>query len=165
MATISLTGGSNGDVLNGDAGVDTLIGQGGIDQLFGGADGDTLTGGDGNDTMDGGAGNDRMIWNPGDDNDVMEGGAGSDIAEINGGNGAENFLHRPRTARTRIDFARTKPAAFTIDIGTTENLVLNTDGGNDTLVTARQPLRPHRAHHRRRRGQRHICKAATAPTC
>ena len=160
-----LTGGSNGDILNGDAGVDTLQGQAGIDQLFGGADGDTMAGGDGDDTMNGGAGNDRMIWNSGDDNDVMEGGADSDIAEVNGSNGDETFSIAPDPGDpTRVDFARTSGVAFTIDIGTTENLVLNAGGGNDTLVTAgdlsvssRSPSTAERA--------TTICKAATAPTC
>jgi Ca2+-binding RTX toxin-like protein len=148
----TLIGGSNGDILNGDAGVDTLIGQGGIDQLFGGADGDTLAGGDANDTMNGEAGNDRMIWNPGDDDDVMEGGADSDIAEINGGNGAEHFTIT-RNGRG-VEFRRVNSAPFLVDIGTTENLVLNANGGNDTLTTIGNLSCPDPSHHRWRRRRR-----------
>jgi Ca2+-binding RTX toxin-like protein len=81
--------------------------------------------------MFGGAGNDRMIWNPGDDSDLMEGGAGTDTAEVNGGNGAEQFTATANGARVRFD--RVAPAPFVLDIGTTENLVVNMNGGNDTF--------------------------------
>src|SRR5829696_3083732 len=101
-------------------------------QLFGGAGNDTLTGGDANDQMFGEAGNDRMIWNPGDDSDLMEGGVGNDTAEVNGGNGAEVFTITANGARVRFD--RTDPAPFFLDIGTTENLVINANGGDDTII-------------------------------
>jgi Ca2+-binding RTX toxin-like protein len=127
----TLTGGSGADQLFGEAGNDTLIGRGGADLLFGGAGNDTLTGGDGDDQMFGQAGNDRMIWNPGDDSDLMEGGDGNDTAEVNGGNGAEVFT---ATANgTRIQFDRVSPAPFTLDIGSTENIVVNMNGGDDSF--------------------------------
>ncbi|HWT11350.1 MAG TPA: calcium-binding protein [Allosphingosinicella sp.] len=129
----TLTAGSGADLLFGEAGNDVLLGKGGADQLFGGADNDTLTGGDGDDAMFGEAGNDRLIWNPGDDSDLFEGGAGTDTAEVNGGNGAEIFTITANGSRVRFD--RTDPAPFDLDIGTTENLVLNANGGND-LITA-----------------------------
>ena len=129
----TLTGGSGGDTLNGDAGADTLIGKAGIDILNGGSEGDVLTGGTGNDTMNGEAGNDRMIWNPGDGSDVMEGGADSDIAEINGDSTGETFSIDQNG--TRVSFSRTTGTTFTLDIGTTESLVLNANGGNDTIGT------------------------------
>ena len=81
--------------------------------------------------MFGESGNDRMIWNPGDDTDLMEGGEGNDTAEVNGGNGAEVFTVTANGARVRFD--RLDPAPFSIDIGTTENLVLNANGGNDQI--------------------------------
>ncbi len=124
-----LTGGSGADMLFGQSDNDTLIGKGGNDFLFGGAGNDTLTGGDGNDQMFGESGNDRMIWNPGDDSDLMEGGAGIDTAEVNGGNGAEVFTATANGARVRFD--RLDPAPFALDIGTTENLVVNMNGGDD----------------------------------
>ena len=108
-----------------------LLGKGGFDFLFGGAGNDTLTGGDGDDQMFGEAGNDRMIWNPGDDTDLIEGGAGTDTAEVNGGNGAEVFTVTANGTRVRFD--RLDPAPFAIDIGTTENLVLNMNGGDDSF--------------------------------
>jgi Ca2+-binding RTX toxin-like protein len=127
----TLTGGSGGDMLFGQSGNDTLLGKGGNDFLFGGVGNDTLTGGDGNDQVFGEAGNDRFIWNPGDDSDLFEGGDGIDTAEVNGGNGDEIFTLTANGARVRFD--RLNPAPFSIDIGTTENLVLNMNGGNDSF--------------------------------
>ena len=72
-----------------------------------------------------------MIWDPGDDTDLNEGGAGSDTTEVNGGGGAEVFTATANGARVRFD--RPDPAPFSIDIGTTENLVLNANGGNDSF--------------------------------
>ena len=127
-----LTGGSSADLLFGQAGDDTLLGKGGDDQLFGGSGNDVLTGGAGSDQVFGQAGNDRMIWNPGDGSDLFEGGTGNDTAEVNGGNGAETFTITANGARVRFD--RTSPAPFSIDIGTTENLVFNANGGDDTIT-------------------------------
>jgi Ca2+-binding RTX toxin-like protein len=73
-----------------------------------------------------------MIWNPGDGTDLFEGGDGNDTAEVNGGNGAENFTITPNGTRVRFD--RISPAPFSIDIGTTENLVLNAGGGDDVFT-------------------------------
>ena len=127
----TIAGGSGGDLLFGQAGQDTLLGKGGNDLLFGGSDNDTLTGGDGDDQMFGEGGNDRMIWNPGDDTDLMEGGAGTDTAEVNGGGGAEVFTVTANGARVRFD--RLDPAPFSVDIGTTEKLVVNMNGGDDSF--------------------------------
>src|SRR5262245_802056 len=127
----TLTGGSGGDMLFGQSGNDTLLGKGGNDFLFGGAGNDTLTGGVGDDQVFGEAGNDRMIWNPGDGTDLFEGGDGIDTAEVNGGNGAETFTLTANGARVRFD--RVTPGPFSLDIGTTENLVLNMNGGNDSF--------------------------------
>jgi Ca2+-binding RTX toxin-like protein len=127
----TLTGGSGNDLLFGESGNDTLLGKGGNDLLFGGAGNDTLIGGDGDDQMFGEAGNDRMIWNPGDDTDLMEGGTGDDTAEMNGGNGAETFAVTANGTRVRFD--RVTPAPFALDIGTTEHLVINANGGDDVI--------------------------------
>jgi Ca2+-binding RTX toxin-like protein len=126
-----ITGGSGGDVLLGQAGNDTLQGAGGFDFLFGGTGNDILTGGDADDQMFGESGDDRMIWNPGDDTDLHEGGSGNDTTEVNGGNGGENFTLTANGARVRFD--RLDPAPFSIDIGTTENIVVNMNGGDDSF--------------------------------
>ncbi len=126
-----LTGGSAADQLFGQAGNDALLGKGGHDLLFGGSDNDTLTGGDDDDQAFGQAGDDRMIWNPGDDTDLNEGGDGVDTVTVNGGNGAEQFAATANGARVRFD--RVTPAPFSIDVGTSENLDLNANGGDDSF--------------------------------
>jgi Ca2+-binding RTX toxin-like protein len=127
----TLIGGSSADLLFGQGDNDTLFGKGGTDLLFGGDGNDILTGGDGDDQMFGEAGDDRMIWNPGDDTDLAEGGDGTDTVEVNGGNGAEVFTASANGTRVRFD--RLDPAPFSIDIGTTEKLVLNMNGGDDSF--------------------------------
>jgi Ca2+-binding RTX toxin-like protein len=127
----ALQGGSGSDMLFGQSGDDRLSGKGGNDFLFGGDGNDVLAGGDGDDQMFGQAGDDRLIWNPGDDTDLFEGGSGVDTAEVNGGNGAEAFTVTANGTRVRFD--RINPAPFALDIGTTENLVLRMNGGDDTF--------------------------------
>ena len=127
-----ITGGSGADLLFGQSGNDTLLGKGGNDHLFGGSGNDTLTGGAGDDQVFGEAGNDRMIWNPGDGSDLFEGGAGTDTAEVNGGNGSEIFTVTANGSRVRFD--RISPAPFSVDIGTTEELVVNANGGDDVIT-------------------------------
>jgi Ca2+-binding RTX toxin-like protein len=127
-----LTGGSGADMLFGQGGNDTLLGKGGNDLLFGGDGNDSLTGGAGDDQVFGQSGNDRMIWNPGDGTDLNEGGDGSDTVEVNGGNGAEQFTVTANGTRVRFD--RVNPAPFTLDIGTSENLVVNMNGGDDAFT-------------------------------
>jgi Ca2+-binding RTX toxin-like protein len=128
-----ITGGSGKDLLFGQAGNDTLLGRGGNDVLLGGNDNDVLVGGDGDDQSFGEAGNDRIVWNPGDDTDVNEGGNGTDTIEVNGGNGAETFAVTANGTRVRFD--RLDPAPFSLDIGTSENLVVNMNGGDDRFST------------------------------
>jgi Ca2+-binding RTX toxin-like protein len=128
----TLTGGSGGDQLFGQAGNDALLGKGGSDFLFGGAGDDTLTGGRGDDQVFGQAGNDRMIWNPGDGSALNEGGAGNDTVEVIGGNASEAFTATAIGSRVRFD--RVAPAPFFLDIGTSENLVLNMSGGDDSFT-------------------------------
>ena len=129
----TLIGGSGSDMLDGGPGDDILLGKGGVDILHGGADNDTLTGGVGDDQVFGDAGNDRLIWNPGDDTDLNEGGDGN--RHCRGQRRQRRGRLSPSTANgTRVRFDRINPAPFFLDIGTCENLVLNANGGNDTLV-------------------------------
>jgi Ca2+-binding RTX toxin-like protein len=130
----TLIGGSGADLLFGGSGNDALLGKGGNDQLFGGDGNDVLTGGVGDDQVFGQAGNDRMIWNPGDGSDLFEGGDGNDTAEVNGGNGSETFTITANGTRVRFD--RVSPAPFFLDIGTTENLVVNANGGDDVITAS-----------------------------
>jgi Ca2+-binding RTX toxin-like protein len=129
--TDTMTGGSGADMVFGQSGGDTLLGKGGADLLFGGSASDTATGGDADDQVFGQSDDDRMVWNPGDDTDLNEGGAGVDSVEVNGGGGPEVFTTTANGVRVRFD--RLDPSPFAIDIGTSENLVLNANGGNDSF--------------------------------
>jgi Ca2+-binding RTX toxin-like protein len=133
VSAASLLAGTTSLTLNGGIGSDIVTGSGGADLLLGGTESDTLTGSPGADQMLGEAGNDVMVWNPGDGTDFMEGGDGSDEARVNGGNGAETFTIAANGAR--VAFNRVDPAPFALDIGTTEELVLFANGGNDTIST------------------------------
>lgn len=126
-----ITGGSGADLAFGQSGNDTILGRGGGDMLFGGSNNDTLTGGDADDQVFGQSDVDRMIWNPGDDTDLNEGGLGVDTVEVNGGAGDEVFTTTANGTRVRFD--RLNAAPFAIDVGTSENLVVNANGGNDTF--------------------------------
>ena len=127
-----LTGGAGADHLFGQAGNDTLLGKDGNDTLFGGAGNDALTAGKGDDRVFGQAGNDRMIWNPGDGSALNEGGAGNDTVEVIGGNVSEAFL--ATVVDDIILFERIDPAPFSLVIGTSENLVVQMSGGDDTFA-------------------------------
>lgn len=125
----TLIGGSGNDSLFGQDGNDLLRGNGGNDFLFGGLGNDVLIGGDADDQVFGESGDDRMIWNPGDDTDLNEGGNDFDTVEVNGGNGAEQFTTTANGTRVRFD--RIDPAPFSLDIGTSEQLTINMNGGDD----------------------------------
>jgi Ca2+-binding RTX toxin-like protein len=127
-----ITGGSGADLLFGQAGDDVIKGGGGNDLLFGGAGNDTLDGGSGDNQLFGEAGNDLMIWNPGGGTNLFEGGDGNDTALINGSNASETFTITANGTRVRFD--ETGPAPFSLDIGTTENLVLHAGGGDDVIT-------------------------------
>ncbi len=128
-----LIGGSGKDFLLGGSGNDTIRGAGNEDRLFGGTGNDVLLGDRGNDRVEGQDGSDLLIWNNGDGSDFLEGGAGNDFVQVNGANGAgDDFSIDPNGQRVR--FQRNNLGLFTLDIGTTENLDVNGQGGSDTIA-------------------------------
>jgi Ca2+-binding RTX toxin-like protein len=129
-----LFGGSEKDRLLGGSGGDTLLGGGGHDVLAGGPGRDALTGGAGTDRSFGGTGGDRLIWNFGDGSDLNEGGDGSDAVVVNGADVGESFEVAANGARVRFD--RLAPLPFSLDIGTSERLVVNANGGDDSFVAS-----------------------------
>jgi Ca2+-binding RTX toxin-like protein len=129
-----LFAGSEKDRLLGGSGSDTLLGGAGDDVLSGGTGNDALTGGVGTDRSFGNAGNDQLIWNPGDDSDLNEGGDGSDAVVVNGGGVGETFAAAANGSRVRFD--RIAPLPFSLDIGTSERLVVNANGGNDSFAAS-----------------------------
>lgn len=98
-----------------------------------GASNDTLIGRQGNDIVLGEDGNDLLIHNNGDGSDFLEGGAGNDTVQINGANGAgDDISIDPNGNRIRVQ--RNNLGLFTLDIGTTETLDINGQGGNDVMI-------------------------------
>lgn len=123
---------SNIENATGGAGNDSLVGNLVANTLNGLGGNDVLVGGPATDTFLGGANNDTMAWNPGDGSDVMDGQADLDTVQLNGGNASEIFAINPNG--TRVSFARTSPGPFNLDVGTTEVLRLNANGGDDTVT-------------------------------
>jgi Ca2+-binding RTX toxin-like protein len=131
---VTIDGGDGNDTVTGGSGNDTIRGGAGNDIMQGAAGNDTMIGGPGTDSVSGGAGDDRMVWNAGDGTDFNEGGDGVDTVEVNGSDSAEVFTMNPNGTRVRFD--RTDPAPFSLDIGSSEQLVLNANGGDDTFTAA-----------------------------
>ncbi|WP_118136708.1 calcium-binding protein [Oceanicella sp. SM1341] len=136
-----LAGDGSDERLDALAGDDVVLGGGGDDDLFGGAGDDVLAGEDGNDrlvgdtgndVMLGGRGNDRMVWNNGDGSDVMEGGEGYDTAEANGSSTGGDEFHIT-TVGDRVLFERVNFGPFSLDIGSTERMIVNGLGGDDII--------------------------------
>jgi Ca2+-binding RTX toxin-like protein len=128
---LDIDGGDLNDVIDGGDGADLIDGAAGDDQIA--ADNNPLGT---RDNVRGGPGNDTMTWNPGDGDDVNEGGDDNDTVVVNGGSVDEDFLVQPSSTPGRVSFDRTgptPPGPFNIDIGTSENLVLNAGDGNDEI--------------------------------
>jgi Ca2+-binding RTX toxin-like protein len=99
-------------------------------RLEGGPGSDGLTGGAGDDIYLGGPGNDVLNWNAGDGNDVFEGNDNVDTALIGGSNDADQFFVAPNGTRVRVTH---NLAAGSLDIGSTENVNVYGEGGNDVI--------------------------------
>ena len=93
-----------------------------------------MVGGVGTDRSVGDAGDDQLVWNPGDGSDVNEGGDGSDAVVVNGGDVGESFTAAANGSRVRFD--RLAPLPFSLDIGTSERLVVNANGGDDSFAAS-----------------------------
>ena len=117
--------------LFGGAGRDELFGGSRRDRLAGGSGNDLLLGGAGRDEVLGGAGDDQLTWNPGDGSDIDEGGDGSDRVVVNGSDLGESFTAAAGGSRVRLD--QVSPSPFSLDIGTSERLVVNANGGDDVF--------------------------------
>ena len=127
--------------IDGGDGNDTITGSEHVDTLRGGEDDDRIVGDENKlagsfDVFEGQGGDDTLVWNPGHDSDKMDGGDGADTIEMNGGGGSEQFTVKPSATAGRVQFDRTgptPPGPFTLDIGTSERLDFNANGGDDTL--------------------------------
>jgi Ca2+-binding RTX toxin-like protein len=130
-----LIGGAGPDALFGDDGNDLLRGGESADRIFGGTGNDTLLGDRGNDEVDGEDGADLLIWNNGDGSDLLEGGNDVDTVQVNGADGAGDDLSID-PAGGRVSLRRNNLGLFVLDIGTTENLDVNGQGGSDVIIAA-----------------------------
>jgi Ca2+-binding RTX toxin-like protein len=131
---LDVDGGDGNDTLDGGDGPDLISGAAGDDRILG----DNNPAGT-RDVSRGDAGNDTLVWNPGDGDDVNEGGDGSDTIEVNGGGGGEVFEVKASATPGRVAFDRTgpnPPGPFNLDIGSSERLDLNANGGDDSLNAA-----------------------------
>jgi hypothetical protein len=112
---------------------DSLVGSFAVNTLSGGAGADWIVGGPGNDTLRGDAGADVLVWSNGDGTDVDEGGADADTVQVNG-NVASVDVFTMAANGPRIRFDRTNVGLFSLDIGTTETLIVNGIGGDDSFT-------------------------------
>ncbi|WP_035726294.1 choice-of-anchor I family protein [Bradyrhizobium murdochi] len=76
------------DLINARGGVDFVLAQGGNDIVHGGEGKDYVFGGAGNDTLNGNGGRDNLLGEDGDD--ILNGGGGNDL--LNGGSGRDTFV-------------------------------------------------------------------------
>ncbi len=123
---------SNIESAFGGTGNDSMVGSFLTNSINGQGGNDTVLGGPGPDTMLGGNNNDTMIWSNGDGSDIIDGNADIDVVQING-NVANADVFTIGANATRVAFARTSAGPFTLDIGTSESLVVNGIGGDDTM--------------------------------
>jgi hypothetical protein len=136
-----ITGGSDAETLNGGNNNDTLLGRGGVDILNGGDGNDNLTGGPGGaptpgnfEPHNGGPGDDTAIWFNGDGSDIVEGGDGNDTSRFDGNAAAADVMNAtPGAVPPRVLFTRAA-GNINMDIGTTENLLINSLGGDDLIT-------------------------------
>lgn len=128
------TGGvSNIENVQGGAGADSLVGNAAANTLAGNDGDDTLLGGPGSDSLSGDGGLDTTAWNNGDGSDVTDGGSAADVLQVNGSlTAADTFVLNANAARATL--SRTSPGPFSLDIGSTESLVIAAAGGDDVLT-------------------------------
>lgn len=129
----NVTGGSGSFMVSGTLFGDSIVGNNDDNNLQGGPGNDVLVAARGNDTVSGGADNDILVWSNGDGTDTMDGDAGADLVQVNGAVGAADSFFVSAGAGGRVNFQRTDPGPFGLDIGATETLTVNGIGGGDSF--------------------------------
>lgn len=132
----TISGGSAGDFLFGNAGNDLIRGFGGNDTIIGGTGNDLLLGDRGDDFVDGRGGNDVIVWSNGDGSDTIEGGTGLDTVQVNGADAVGDFIRIDANGE-RVTVERVNFDPFLLDIGSTEILDVDGGGGSDVLLGSR----------------------------
>ncbi len=140
IAAMGLSSGLIGlDLESGDDN-DQITGSAGADVIDAGAGDDSVVGFQGDDTIMLGSGDDLNTWNNGDGSDLIDGGDGDDTQQVNGNETlGDNFVIQDGMMDPmRVDFQRLDGGMglgpFALDIGTVENLDLNSLGGDDTIT-------------------------------
>lgn len=132
-----LMGGDGADRLVGGAGNDIIHGEGGDDTILAGAGNDQINAGPGNDLILGGDGADINTWNHGDNDDIFDGGEGDDVQIINGAGDEiandDGEIFDIRAAGVRVHLRRTNLVPFLIDMGTVEQITLNTGTSDNNM--------------------------------
>ena len=138
-----LSGGSGNDRISAGTGgfLGGVVGNPIVGNLVmdGGAGDDFLDSGFGNDFLLGGDGNDTMRWGPGTLVDAFDGGAGNDTALVvgNGNNQGDAFRLDADPTTGGALFQRTNLVPFKIGLTNIENVVMQTQSGDDSItVTA-----------------------------
>jgi hypothetical protein len=125
---------ANVENVTGGAAGDSLVGSNGPNVLRGGGGSDTIVPARGNDVAGGGAGDDLIAWDNGDGTDVLDGDANVDRVQVNGTLGGTGDVFTAGSNAGRVAFARTSPAPFSLDIGTTEKLAVAGNEDADSLT-------------------------------
>ncbi|MBI1313734.1 hypothetical protein GC176_20775, partial [bacterium] len=135
--TVSASASSLDVTIHGGAGIDYLAGGSGNDAISGEDEPDIIIGSGGNDTLSGGDGEDIFIWEEGDGDDVVNGDADIDRQIVNAAdNAAEGDNISVSDNGARIDITRAAGvmlSTFTLDVGTTEIIEVNSLAGDDTI--------------------------------
>lgn len=119
--------GPQGLVINGGPGNDILTG---------GPGNDIITGGLGDDLINAGPGDDLIIWRSGDGNDTINGDADTDTLSLTGALGLNDtvLIAAATSGSGRVTISFTTPTVETLDVGTVEEIVLATGGGDDSIT-------------------------------
>jgi hypothetical protein len=105
----------------------------GADRLFGDAGNDRIVDGQGGDGLIGGDGDDTLVYNGGDNTAGVSGGNGRDTVEVVGAP-TEGDTFTARRSDRGITLERTNLVPYTLDVRTSEVLLVDGGGGNDRFV-------------------------------
>ncbi len=115
-------------------GNDEVTGSSDAETIGGGSGDDVILGAGGDDVIDGGAGDDLVIWRNGHGNDTVTGGDGDDESRIDGSAAAEIYTVTVVGGNVRVD--RTSAGPFNVTHASTEEIVVRTLAGNDSVTAA-----------------------------
>lgn len=119
-------------IVQGGTGANRINLSGVTEAVFGSLLTVSVVGGAGNDTILGSEVGDTITWNNGDGSDSIDGGAGQDRLAVNGSATAGDTF-TVAASGSRLSVRRTNLTGFTLNVGTVEDLVISSGGGDDTI--------------------------------